>query len=460
MYRKLLPLLALLLFLSGAAFAENAQAVLETLMGDDWAGYELAVVTSAAGSAVSLDDEPGATFALTATDACAFAVMRQGEQNLLVALEKEDDNWRVTDLCEGTLLQDVWIPCLRMLDTQHLCIEYLVPEGFDAFTLIYVRDDPEWKLETFIIAAWDRDVQISVQDSRLEYYDSLTGKRTTVRGAVRRSLSQIYLTSFPRTVEQARHKLSSPSLLPAFVGYRTIPEPIDFRFSAAEKYPVFAGPGENYAREADGKALLSSSDWVQIFGREREHDREWLLVQYPVSGGQMRFGWICTGLTDGTEPLWLNTRWLWSVGELRSQTELTDDPLHSHSAVVTLPSEQRVTVLAYLGPAWAYVQAEADGKNYRGFVLSDHLHEQSVPALSEAEARALALEHLKTAYPDFQTNAIMESRSVYYQADSLTCARWQFDFYLTDQRKLYDISVSAQSGAVISASGPEDPGNG
>ena len=79
MYRKLLLLLALLLCLCGAARTENARTVLDTLMGDDWAGYELAVVTTATGEAVSLDGEAGATFALTADESHAFAVMRQGE---------------------------------------------------------------------------------------------------------------------------------------------------------------------------------------------------------------------------------------------------------------------------------------------------------------------------------------------------------------------------------------------
>ena len=97
------------------------------------------------------------------------------------------------------------------------------------------------------------------------------------------------------------------------------------------RYPVYTGPGEDYVRAGNGKALLSTKGWVQVFG----WDAGWVLVQYGVSKAQMRMGYVrVPGLMrDG--PL-RDMEMVWTGGLLAVKGKsafLTDDPLASQAAL-------------------------------------------------------------------------------------------------------------------------------
>ncbi|MHC1787164.1 MAG: hypothetical protein AB9880_08915 [Christensenellales bacterium] len=131
------------------------------------------------------------------------------------------------------------------------------------------------------------------------------------------------------------------------------------------RLPVFSGPGEEYARAAKGKATVSTTGWVQVFGREGD----WLMVQYEIQEGQMRFGYIpAEGLAgEEAELLDLESQWLGTEFTLPIDADLTDDPLGTRGATARLPGGSSVQLLGRMG-LWMYVQAAADGKDLRGFV--------------------------------------------------------------------------------------------
>lgn len=75
--------------------------------------------------------------------------------------------------------------------------------------------------------------------------------------------------------------------IPHTDGDYVIPQPCGARLKSG-KWPVYSGPGTYYYRESNGKAAVSTNDWIQVFGREGE----WALIQYRVSENHFRFGYV------------------------------------------------------------------------------------------------------------------------------------------------------------------------
>lgn len=130
------------------------------------------------------------------------------------------------------------------------------------------------------------------------------------------------------------------------------------------KYPVYMGPGKEYGRAASGKAAVSTGGWIQVFG---EYD-SWLLIQYAISAEQYRFGWIAdSALADGQK---INALPL-IFGDFTTADRdevLTDDPLNSHNALVSIPEGTGIEYLTQLGEGYSYVRVKVDGKTWWGFV--------------------------------------------------------------------------------------------
>lgn len=167
------------------------------------------------------------------------------------------------------------------------------------------------------------------------------------------------ITDFPKTLEAAREKLTNPPVTPT--DFYT-PETITLR--AGEKYDVFAAPGRDSFRAANGKAVMSTNDWVQIFGEEDG----WLLVQYDLSRDRMRFGYIdASALPKNAEVQTL--RWY----DLPEQTvkydvSVTDDPLYSQYSIHQLKAGAQVKVLSSFG-TWYYIETtNYYGEPLRGFI--------------------------------------------------------------------------------------------
>lgn len=135
----------------------------------------------------------------------------------------------------------------------------------------------------------------------------------------------------------------------------------DVKFAKGEKYEVYSGPGKDYLRAADGKAVVSTNDWIQVFGKEDG----WILIQYEIDKDHMRFGWI----PEKALPKSASVDELSFIHEtvtLLDTAFLTDDPLFSHTMLLTLPKGTTVYHLSDMGD-WAYIES-CSGDCVRGFV--------------------------------------------------------------------------------------------
>lgn len=151
--------------------------------------------------------------------------------------------------------------------------------------------------------------------------------------------------------------------------------PLDIRLPQGKKYPVYTGPGEEYARAGNGKANVSTNGWVQVFGREGG----WLLIQYGIKEGQMRFGYISAkGINLDNSVADLSSLWEGVTLALIEPALLTDDPLASMTDIARLPAGLQIRRLGWMGP-WAYVEARDGGRLLRGFVSSGFLDSTSSP---------------------------------------------------------------------------------
>lgn len=134
-------------------------------------------------------------------------------------------------------------------------------------------------------------------------------------------------------------------------------------FPARERYAVYSGPGEDYLRGANGKAVVSTNAPLQVFCRENG----WLMIQYAIDDTHSRIGWI-RGASDV------------SVSEmptpscsatLQKGALITDDPFCSEASLLAFSMDIEVDVLAQAGD-WCYVEGHS-GDWFRGFVRKDQL---------------------------------------------------------------------------------------
>lgn len=138
----------------------------------------------------------------------------------------------------------------------------------------------------------------------------------------------------------------------------------NIRFRSDQKYDVYSGPGKDYLRASNGKATVSTNDWIQVFGREDG----WILIQYAIDKDHMRFGWI----SEKALPEFAAVKKLVFSPQratLLNTTVVTDDPLFSQSALVTLPEGAVIYHLADMGD-WSYIES-ISGDDVRGFVKHD-----------------------------------------------------------------------------------------
>ncbi|MBE5781766.1 MAG: hypothetical protein E7329_00460 [Clostridiales bacterium] len=141
-------------------------------------------------------------------------------------------------------------------------------------------------------------------------------------------------------------------------------------FPVGKKYDVYMGPGKHFGRSGNGKAVVSTNDWIQVFG---EYDG-WLLIQYGISEGKFRIGWIRDeALPKGTIVSSLNFSTgsqTWLEGRDGSY-QLTDDPLGARSPIVTIKGLTAVEMLARLGTDWVYIRVKYNGATYYGFIPAE-----------------------------------------------------------------------------------------
>lgn len=207
---------------------------------------------------------------------------------------------------------------------------------------------------------------IRVSDDKLDFIDwSNVVYRGAVQGAVQRDIRYVSFNALPTWIDDAKAKLTvAPNLKDgAFTAQKV-------KFTGGQKYPVYTGPGEDYVRSGNGKGLVSTNGWIEVYGQKDGY----ILIQYSIDSSHYRFGWIDrNALPEGTSVPGMDFAGISAdtLSEITQDTFLTDDPLFSQNKLCGLKAGQTVSWLAVLNDDWAYVLVNVNGKMMCGFVRTD-----------------------------------------------------------------------------------------
>lgn len=322
-----------------------------------------------------------------------FFVLTKEGRNQLAIVRREKGEYELELLATHALRQGDEIPVLLVDDGESLSAFYRYDDGTeDAY--VYCCDSADvWVLNSYTVATGEYSWRsFAAEEGRLvySYYENNEKVKTrNVYGIYQREAKYLNVATLPVTLEEARSKLSQPPEIPA--GGLDAKE---IKFSSGKKYPVYSGPGAGYLRSGDGKASVSTNDWIQVFGTENG----WALIQYDISADHMRFGYIdADALPSGARVDALAFRPVDAY--LNRRAGVTDDPLNTQEPLVTLPEGAWVTWLATMGE-WAYVESST-GDLLRGFVPVSSLRTHRVYQLeNHRENASAALSGLLTVMPD------------------------------------------------------------
>ena len=140
-------------------------------------------------------------------------------------------------------------------------------------------------------------------------------------------------------------------------------EPIaDAAFEKARTLKVYGAPSEDsWNAEC---AQVTTDESVAIYGM----DGTWVLVSYAIGNGSRgRIGYI-DDMTLGESAAIPQIDFSHITIALNRSAHATDDPLRSRSTLTTLKAGKEVTLLAFMGDEWAYVETELDEKPCRLFI--------------------------------------------------------------------------------------------
>ena len=315
-----------------------------------------------------------------------FAVAQKAGHNVLYGFEQKKghfDYWLKTDNAiaqgEGFFVMSYHSGELYLFDGT----KKNIGEGFG---IMFTRADYEEQHDNMLYFSVNQNGQFHLKVACVDYgwkevlvsSDSLAYSHEgtyegTAYGTVETNLRYFSYAAFPKTLKEAKNKLTQAPAIPS--GELSAQK---IKFTGGQKFPVYSGPGMEYERAANGKAAVSTNDWIQVFGTENGY----IMIQYALSSSQMRIGYIDqSSLPKNTSvsPL----RFTWEDAEITASTFLTDDPLNSQTRTRTLSAGQQVKWLSTMGN-WAYVEITGSGQPIRGFVpastISRTIHEQTFSA--------------------------------------------------------------------------------
>lgn len=206
---------------------------------------------------------------------------------------------------------------------------------------------------------------ITVTDDGLNFLEYGNGEQGYVKGKIQRDIRYVSFNALPTWIDDAKAKLTvAPELNDgAFTAQKV-------KFTGGEKYPVYTGPGEDYVRSGNGKGMVSTNGWIEVYGQYEGY----ILIQYSIDSSHYRFGWIdAKALPEGTSVPEMKFAKISAdtLSEITEDTFLTDDPLFSRNKLCELKAGQAVSWLAVLDGDWAYVMVRVNGKVMCGFVRTD-----------------------------------------------------------------------------------------
>ena len=175
------------------------------------------------------------------------------------------------------------------------------------------------------------------------------------------TLQDFSLADFPKSFDEAKKRASW--------WYTVMPSDYEtglIKFPRSKNWPVYTGPGEEYFRAANGKALVSTNGTIDVVGWEKG----WLMVRYLVTKTRaLRVGFIkADALPKGTKvelfaPVMMDA-------ELVEDALLTDDVVKSAvSGLVNVRKGSSGQLLKIFNHDYAYLEFDLSGMGLtRGFV--------------------------------------------------------------------------------------------
>ncbi|MBR3905817.1 MAG: cadherin-like beta sandwich domain-containing protein, partial [Clostridia bacterium] len=154
---------------------------------------------------------------------------------------------------------------------------------------------------------------------------------------------------------------------------RTMEEYASAKFT--KNYPVYSGPGTDYYRANNGKALYGKGGKARIYGLV---DNAWVMMGYGLSNGDYRIGYVEKAALDNMTNLTGNINYNLTFDKQAMYTiesaPLTDDPIVKCKKVIDVPADTLVVALGQIDQ-WVYVELSQPTK-MRGFIRADHLRDE------------------------------------------------------------------------------------
>lgn len=342
----------------------------EILSGPSWSGYDV----------TQTDD-----LAQWGARDTVAAILSKGERNVLCVFSKSSGSWKLVVKREKALYAGDQEVHLQFPDEQHLVIYYESGERAEDYWFQSTAASKEaWQFEKARL--WrNRKVNQNTGDVTAEiveitptqdglayrgYHfesgkaDVQTSGRTTVSGVIYTDLDEFNIYTFPKSVDEAKKKLTQPPSLPANARKDALPQGTTGEFEKDWRYPVYSGPSESYVRAANAKAAVSTNDWIQVFGREDDM----VLIQYAISSDKARFGYIASDALKREDSVQM-LEFVFEPVTLASAAAMTDDPLFSKEVIAQLGSGEQVQYLGSFGDDWAYIET-LTVPQMRGFIPS------------------------------------------------------------------------------------------
>ncbi len=207
---------------------------------------------------------------------------------------------------------------------------------------------------------------VDVVDGEMVFWNISNGDERFVKATIETDMRLVAFYSLPEAPEQIVQNASKEPVI-SEVKYLNRAFKLsaqEVRVTKGKRCEVYMGPGKSYGRAGNGKALVSTNDWIQVFA---QHDG-WLLIQYSIDDTRYRIGWIQEDVLASGQDVPRLPMQIYDIGTLLVDAELTDDPLSSKTKVCTVKKGTKVDIMAQLDDAWLYVQFMQDGKTYYGFL--------------------------------------------------------------------------------------------
>ena len=205
-----------------------------------------------------------------------FAVAQKGSHNVLYGFEQKNgrfDYWLKTD---NALAQGEGFFVLSYHSGELYLFDGAKKNIGEGFGIMFTRADNEEQHDNELYFSVNQNGQFHLKVACVDYgweevlvtSDSLAYSfegtyEGTAYGTVETNLRYFSYAAFPKTLKEARNKLTQAPAIPS--GELSAQK---IKFTGGQKFPVYSGPGAEYERAANGKASVSTNDWIQVFGSE------------------------------------------------------------------------------------------------------------------------------------------------------------------------------------------------